>query len=505
MVILREKQQASVEISGRPCSAAAKLETQAGVGITGIIGSEKKKGGIGFALDIGTTTIAMTAVDLYNRQIIGKISQTNRQTAWGADVMMRIMHARSGRLDLLQRLVVEQVEEMAVRLLTDKEAIDNSGTEPDRQSLLQSMNSGTSSDKQSFLQSMKNDGREYRFAVVGNTAMCHLFLGKPVDGLAGYPFESAYQGNYRCTGGELGMTVFREAEVLVLSAIAAHVGGDALAVIGVRRLYDSQKVQLAIDLGTNAEIILNRKGQILVCSAAAGPAFEGKGVACGMRAEPGAVTGVKLAANTGNIVLEYLAGRKPRGICGSGLADAVAELVKTGFLQEDGCLIEREQAAGQKLSKQLMLKSGQRAFVFCGEEQAEREIYLTQEDIRNVQLAKGAIQAGVQSLLGSGEVSLEEVDELVIAGALGSCLHPKNAVSIGLLPKVQPKRFQAVGNAAEDGAIEMLLDGEFAEKMEKLAGRIRHVELASSDKFRRLMIDGMALREYGEACKFDVK
>lgn len=465
MIILREKkQEAGAEYGRQLCSGAATGQEpgQAWDCADGGMGCDRKEGSIGFALDIGTTTIAMTAVDLYNGRVIGKTSQTNRQAAWGADVVMRIMHAGAGKLSMLQQLVVEQVEEMAVCLLVGQGC----------------------------------DGRGCRFAVVGNTAMCHLFLGKPVDGLAGYPFESAYQGNYCCTGEELGMAVFREAEILVLSSIASHVGGDALAVIGARRLYDTKKVQLAIDLGTNAEIILNKKGRILVCSAAAGPAFEGKGVACGMRAAPGAVVGVKLAANTGNIILEYLAGSKPCGICGSGLADAVAELVKTGLLQEDGCLLERGQAGGNRLSERLMPRAGKRSFVFCGKEQAEREIYLDQEDIRSVQLAKGAIQAGVQSLLKEAGISMEEIDELVVAGALGSCLHPKNAVSIGLLPKVQLGRFQAVGNAAEDGAAKMLLDRGFAEEMEKLAGEICHVELANSEKFRQLMLDGMAFREY---------
>lgn len=440
MIILREKKQAGSD----------------GAGMTG---SEKS---IGFALDIGTTTIAMTAVDLYNRKIIGKISQINCQTAWGADVMMRVMHAGMGRLSMLQQMIVKQVEEMALGLLAG----------------------------------YHNEEGQYRFAVVGNTVMCHLFLGKSVDGLAGHPFKSAYQGNYYCTGGELGMDTFREAEILVLSSVAAHVGSDALAVIGARRLYEDTKVQLAIDLGTNAEIILNKKGRVLVCSTAAGPAFEGSGVACGMRAKPGAIVGVRLAPNTGNIVLEYLAGRKPRGICGSGLVDAVAELVRTGLLQQDGCLLEKGQAGAKGLSGQLMSRNGSRSFVFCGIEQAEKEIYLAQEDIRSVQLAKGAIKAGVQSLLKEAGVSLEEVDELVVAGALGSCIHPQNAMGIGLLPKVRPERFQAVGNAAEDGAVEMLFDEEFAEKLERLAGQICHIELAASEEFRRLMLDGMAFREY---------
>lgn len=444
-------------------------DVQPGIGV-----SRGEAGSIGFAVDIGTTTVAMTAVDLQDKRIIGKISRTNCQTAWGADVMMRIMHARAGRLSLLQQMVAGQVEEMAVELLAGK------GPE----------------DKAASREAVKKAGGKYRFAVVGNTAMSHIFLGKPVDGLAGYPFESAYQGNYCCTGGELGMDVFREAEVLVLSSIAAHVGGDALAVIGARRLYDSTRVQLAIDLGTNAEIILNRKGEIVVCSAAAGPALEGKGVACGMRAAPGAIVGVKLAANTGNMVLEYLAGRKLWGFCGSGLVDAVAGLVKAKLLQEDGCLLAEGQTEGKKLSGQLCIREGKRSFVFCSGEQAEREIYLTQEDIRNVQLAKGAIQAGVQSLLKKAEVSLEEVDELVVAGALGSCLHPKNAVSIGLLPQAGLERVQAAGNAAEAGAVEMLLEEGFAGRMEELAGQIHHLELAGSEEFRQFMIDGMAFREY---------
>ena len=191
---------------------------------------------IGFAADIGTTTIALTAVDLRSGNIIGSLSEMNEQTKLGADVMS---------------------EGMAKRILAEKAM-------------------GIDVGRSRFI-----------FSVVGNTVMCHLFLDQDVAGLAGYPFRPAYTGNYHCCGKDIGMDFFSCAEVYVLSGIAAHVGSDALAVIGAEGLYGKDKIQLAIDLGTNAEIILNQRGTVKVCSTAAGPAFEGKAFSVGCQRRKG--------------------------------------------------------------------------------------------------------------------------------------------------------------------------------------------------------------------------
>ena len=181
---------------------------------------------------------------------------------------------------------------------------------------------------------------------------------------------------------------------LCLVGVAAHVGADALAVIGAERLYQKDRVQLAVDLGTNAEIILNQKGKLRVCSTAAGPAFEGKGISCGMAAKAGAVAEVKIAAGNGNIILGVLEGEEPAGICSSGLVDLLAQLRRCKLLLKDGYLLGCSEAEGAGIPKQLcsrlVTRKEQNAFLLCGAEEGKREIYLLQSDIRNLQLGVSA-------------------------------------------------------------------------------------------------------------------
>jgi len=420
---------------------------------------------VGFAVDIGTTTVAVTAFDLHGKKKTGELSEINSQTALGADVMMRVMHAISGRGGALHRMIVQQVGEMAGQAA-----------------------GGIKS------------GKRYSFFVVGNTAMCHFFLGKSTEGLAGYPFCPAYQGGYRCSGKEIGMELFPDASVYVLSGIAAHVGGDALAVIGAEKLYQQDKVQLAVDLGTNAEMILNRKGKISVCSAAAGPAFEGKGISCGMPAKAGAVAGVKISAGNGNLILEVVEGLPVQGICCSGIIDLLAQLRKCRILREDGYLPDAHGAVGQSvppfLYRRLVSRKGQNAFVLCTEEEAGKEIVLLQSDIRSLQLAKGAVQAGILSLLSAVGLAEDEVDEFVVAGVLGSSMRAASAIKIGLFPAAFSDRIRFVGNAAGKGAALGLLDTAFSEKMEMLAKTVSHVELAQQENFKKYLIQAMDLCQW---------
>ena len=424
---------------------------------------------VGFAVDIGTTTVVVTAVDFERKKIIGTLSQTNEQTKLGADVMMRIMHCMSGRGEILHRMIIQQIEEMAGQLWGKGK-----------------------------LEEMQ--GEQCLFFVVGNTTMCHLFLDKSVEGLAGYPFWPAYQGNYRCIGREVGMEYFAQAKICVLSGIAAHVGADALAVIGAERLYQKDRVQLAVDLGTNAEIILNQKGKLRVCSTAAGPAFEGKGISCGMAAKAGAVAEVKIAAGNGNIILGMLEGEEPAGICSSGLVDLLAQLRRCKLLLKDGYLLGCSEAEGAGIPKQLcsrlVTRKEQNAFLLCGAEEGKREIYLLQSDIRNLQLAKAAIQAGIISILASAQISLREVDEFVVAGVLGSCVRKTSAVSIGLFPEAVSERVRLAGNAAGRGAVFGVLDSAFSENLEKLAQGILHIEIAQEKGFQDCLMKSMDIQSW---------
>ena len=433
------------------------------------VGSGRTMDEMGFAVDIGTTTVVVTAIDLEQKKILGTMSCTNEQTKLGADVMMRIMHCMSGRGEILHNLVVRQVEEMAMQLCRN----------------------GKPEDVQ---------GKRCYFFVVGNTTMCHLFLDKSVEGLAGYPFSPAYRGNYCCIGKEIGMEAFSEAGICVLSGIAAHVGSDALAVIGAEKLYREDKVQLAVDLGTNAEIVLNQKGKISVCSTAAGPAFEGKGIFCGMAAKDGAIAEVKIASGNGNIILGVLGGKEAIGICSSGLVDLLAQLRRCKLLLRDGYLLRQSEAekAGlpRELCGRLVVRKEQNAFLLCGEKEGKKEIYLLQSDIRNLQLAKAAIQAGIISILAVAQISLEEVDEFVVAGVLGSCVRQMSAVSIGLFPEAVREKIILAGNAAGKGAVLGVLDTAFSEKMERLAKEISHIEIAQERGFQDCLMNAMDIQRW---------
>ncbi len=437
--------------------------------------------GPGIAIDIGTTTVVAYLWDFSQGRLLRTLSKENCQTRLGADVMMRIMHAQRGKGGELHQMLVEQLDEMLEELLSFWQETGN------------------------FLSSHQ----QIPVSVVGNPTMCHFFLNQDVSGLAGAPFRSAYKGNYACTGEEAGFRRGRQLRIQVLSGIAAHVGGDALAVLGVAGHQREDGVKLLADLGTNAEMILVNCGKMACCSTAAGPALEGKGIACGVRAMPGAVTGVKIAPRTGNIVLEYLSGAALLGIAGTGLLELMGELRRCGILTREGYLLEREEAERKKihpnLSVRLVTRQGRRGFLVYGADEAgdafcgngnSREIILYQEDVRSVQLAKGAILAGIQCLLKSCGLLPEDVGEVMLAGALGNHLREEAVIRLGLLPGAFRGKISLIGNSAGIGAVKMLAEPGFASEMELLAGEVSHVELAEMDAFKKSMIDGMALREY---------
>lgn len=438
-------------------------------------------GGLGIAIDIGTTTVVAYLWDFSKRRLLRTLSRENCQTRMGADVMMRIMHVQRGKGEELHQMLVEQLEGMMEELLDCWQESGNS----------------LSSDEDIFL------------SVVGNPTMCHIFLNQDVSGLAGAPFRSAYQGNYICTGEDVGFRRGKQLRIQVLSGIAAHVGSDALAALGVAERRGESGVTLVVDLGTNAEMILAYRGKRACCSTAAGPALEGKGIVCGVRAMPGAVTGVRIAPRTGNIVLEYLSGAAPLGITGTGLLELMEGLLHCGILTREGYLLDREEAEENnvhpELSARLVNRQGKRGFLLYGEGGTNGafccmgkagEIVLYQDDVRSVQLAKGAILAGIQCLLNRCGLSPEEVEKVMVAGALGNHLREEAVLRLGLFPAVFRGKISLIGNSAGAGAVRMLAEPRFAVEMERLAKEIAHVELAEMEAFKTNLMDGMALREF---------
>lgn len=455
---------------------------------------------LGIAVDIGTTSIAIGVFDMKSESLIGNQTRTNCQTMYGSDVMMRIMHCVNGKEQLLHDMLIEQIEDMIVSILD--------GSISEHKSDILSKISGKTVYNKPFKindNDICKDSAEIsdivikKMVVVGNTTMCHIFLNKDVTGLKGAPFSVAYEGVCKEKSCDIGFKRYDIDEVIVLPNIMAHVGADAAAVLCKEKLYKTDVNEIAIDIGTNAEILLNCSGKVFVTSTAAGPAFEGKGIRSGMRAAPGAINSVKISRVNGNIILGMLDDGKaenPRGLCGSGLIDAVSELMKARLLTKDGYLLTREEALGQNVNINLCehLKSDDKdgnCFVLS----EENNIVITQKDIRNVQLAKGAIQAGCEILLKKAGIGLNDINSIKIAGVFGKYIHASQAMNFGLFPKY-PEKLEIVGNAAGEGAAMALFEDEFIDEVEKQIKKVHHVELAGEKDFQKKFMNAMELKEW---------
>lgn len=418
----------------------------------------------GLAIDIGTTTVVAYLMDLNKGTVVTSGAVTNPQHVFGADVISRITHASDGpdKLRQLQVKVMDALNEIIAQLC---EAAGVSSQEI------------------------------YQAVVVGNTTMSHLFLGLNPTYLATIPFIPVFRQGVEVEAQELGLNILETAKVVVLPNIAGYVGADTVGVMLAAGLDRLPGISLAIDIGTNGEIILASKDRIITCSAAAGPAFEGAEIKCGMRAADGAIEGVYIEED---VELDVISGGKARGICGSGLIDAIAQMRKIGIIESSGRFTSKaDQLAKLPPAVYERLRSDEQDNEFVlvwGQNTATGEdIVLSQKDIRKLQLAKGAIMAGIQILLQEMGVSVEAIDRVLIAGAFGNYIKKESAVVIGLLPPLPLERIDTIGNAAGDGAKMALLSKEERIRAETLASRTEHVELSTRMEFQKVFMKALAL------------
>lgn len=394
------------------------------------------------AFDIGTTTIAGYLLDSEDGRMLAVESRMNPQAQYGADVIMRANYALEHGTDVLSRCIREAVNEMLGVLAGD---------------------AGIS--------------REdiFQVCIVGNTCMHHLFLGISPASLVHAPYTPAVSERLVLNAGDYDLDVQRKAELIMLPDIAGYVGADTCGCLLALRQDQKDEISLMIDIGTNGEMVLGNRNRLVTCSTAAGPAFEGAKIECGMRGAAGAVDHVKYE----NGKWDYTTvGNQPAvGLCGSGLIDLVAGLLDAGMLDENGAL-----SSGQE-------KQG--VFMLVPLEQAgnERGVYLTQKDIGEVQLAKAAIAAGIQMLMKRLGITEEEICSVYIAGAFGNYMDPVSAGKIGLLPAALVKKVKPVGNAAGEGAKIALVNEREMLEMDELVGKIDFVELAASGDFQDYFID----------------
>ena len=403
---------------------------------------------LGFAVDLGTTKVAGYLVDLETGGELARGGLLNPQIGYGEDIISRLAYAHrsAGGRQLLATTIRDSLNELLGELVAE--------TGVARAQVVDA-------------------------CIVGNTAMTHLFLGLPVHQLSVAPYVPATDAFVEARASTLGLEMAPGAYVYVPPSIGGYVGADHVAMILATGLDTIDKVVIGIDIGTNSEIVLRRPGRSNLASAscASGPAFEGAHINDGMRAASGAIEVVKLSESA--VSISTVDDAPAVGLCGSGIVDAVAELYRwrlidhRGRFQRDSARV-RKGRHGAEFPLVDSRKSG-----------SGRDVVITQEDVNEIQLAKGAIRAGLEILLQATGTPPEDVEQVIVAGAFGSYLDIENAKAIGLFPDMPNAKFRQVGNAAGVGAKQMLLSGQARLRGERLADDADYVELTTFPSFRR--------------------
>lgn len=405
------------------------------------------KKGFGIAVDLGTTTVVVQLVDLQTGHVLDSVSDVNPQAKFGGDLISRIQSCLGGNQQELQNLIRTKIGEMINSILQNHpEAVSE-------------------------------------IVLVGNTAMHHIFSGLNVQPLSFYPFESPHLGVQQFTSDSLSWQVSGNPGVRFFPSIGSFVGSDILAGIAATKMVERNEFTVLIDLGTNGEIVVGNREKILCASTAAGPAFEGAKISRGMRATTGAISSVEASPNpskrgelrgqsdknpdAGKFSCKVIGNAKAQGICGSGLIDIMAVLLEQGQLEMFGELVSGEE--------QVELSNG---------------VVLTQQDIREFQLAKAAIAAGLQILLNKLEITFADVDKIFIAGGFGNFLNLKNVIRTGLI-EAEEEKIVKFGNTALIGAKLFLFENE--KFVQNILSKTAHVNLEGDPNFQDIYVGKMIL------------
>jgi len=335
----------------------------------------------------------------------------------------------------------------------------------------------------------------YEVCIVGNTTMNHLFLKFPVTELGQAPYRAHSVDAHDVSPERLGLHVNPEGNIHTVENIAGFVGSDTTAVALAVEMDSVSGMTLVVDIGTNGELVLGDGKRLYAASCAAGPALEGARIRHGSRAAEGAIEAVVI--DDGDIGLDVIGEAPPRSICGSGLIDAVAVLLELGVIEATGRFVSPQQAqerCSEAVRARLMEVDGQQAFCLAFDRHGSQPaVVLTQKDVREFQLAKGAIQAGIQLLLRKTGREASGLESVMLAGAFGNYIRPRSAVRVGLLPDVPLERIHFVGNAAASGAEMLLLSDECRQRSAALARKIEYVEIAHERDFGDVFAEAMLL------------
>lgn len=397
--------------------------------------SERKE--LGVAMDIGTTTIVLDLFDCRTKERIATTSFFNPQKVFGSDIISRIAYCYQNKTRLAQvrKLLLDQInEELKSSLNQVGQTNDSIGS----------------------------------IVIAANTAMSQFIMGESIDSIAKSPVTPSFLTTKRFSASEMGFICNPKAQGILMPSIGGYVGGDALSCFISRPEMEQEKVCLLIDIGTNTELILKTKESIYTCSTAAGPAFEGAVMKYGMVAKEGAIYKVNYAKE--QFIVDTVGGGEPIGMCGSGYIDAIAEAYKHGYLDETGYIPNKESQ------------------IFICKHQTGTGIFITQEDIRQFQLAKAAIRAAIDLLLLRCNMSIDQVEQLFIAGSFGKHLTLENAFVTGLLPRKKEEQVIFIGNGSLKGATSVLLGEISTQRMDDLQKKFEYLELSNDAAFQKQFI-----------------
>lgn len=409
---------------------------------------------LGLAIDIGTTTVVAKLLDLKTGSCLATAADTNPQSIHGDDVISRIQYAASSdKLAELNSLIVGCINELIEKL------------------------SG---------QAKIGPEQIFEAAVVGNSSMNHLFLKYPVSSLGKIPFKPYSTEAKDLPPEKLQININPAGNIHTAELIAGFVGADTTAAALAVDIENQNEITMLVDIGTNGEIVLGNKDKLLAASCAAGPAFEGARITCGSRAVAGAIEAVVFADDA--LDIDVIGDWPARSICGSGLLDAAAVMLRLGVIQANGRFANPGKLT-EKIRKRLLVIDSQPAFILA--DTGEARVYITQSDIRQLQLAKAAIRAGAKILQKNLGVDDGDIEQIFLAGAFGNYLRRESALKIGLLPDVQPEKIRFIGNAALSGAQLILLGSYWRNRAKSLAKKIEYIELANDKDFQAIFVEAM--------------
>ncbi|HBG5344554.1 TPA: DUF4445 domain-containing protein [Clostridioides difficile] len=398
----------------------------------------------GVAIDIGTTSVVVCLVDLYSKEVVDKASSGNAQIKYGADVINRIIYStKKNGLETLHKAIVEETINPLLKTIYERNGIDKEDV--------------------------------VTLVAAGNTTMTSLFLGVYTDFLRQEPYIPPFLKSPKLMGENVGLFVNDSAYVYLAPSVASYVGGDITAGVLSAGIWSSEENVLFIDLGTNGEIVFGNKDYMMSCACSAGPAFEGGGISCGMRASAGAIEKVIIDKETLEPTLKIIDECAPVGICGSGIIDLICQMITKGVIDRRGKIYRDLDNKRVRFNEH---EIGEYVLAFKEEFDLENDIVVNEVDIDNFIRAKGAIYSGAYTLVDSLGMDFSILDRVYIAGGIGNNLDIENSIIIGLLPDIDREKFTYIGNSSLVGSYLALISKDAKNKLEEIGNQITYVELS---------------------------